>query len=134
MLSVEKALNYINGHKRVAIVGLSPKTDRPSHRVGTFLQQRGFDIVPVNPVYDEILGVKSVKNLSDLEQDRVDWVDLFVNPARLMDLVNDLISLKPGLVWCQIGVVNDEFNRKLTENGIDYIADVCPKIELEKST
>ena len=80
----------------------------------------------------EILDQICVKSLADLKPDSVDWVDLFVNPTRLTALIDDIIKLAPKLVWCQIGVVNDEFNKALDEANIPYITDVCPKIEWGK--
>ncbi len=132
MLSPKQALDFIRQHKTVAIVGLSPKTDRPSHRVGRFLLEKKYNIIPVAPRYDEILGKPCVKSLADLEPGSVDWVDLFVNPDRLLDFAEDIVKLSPNLVWCQIGVVNEEFNKLMEKANIPYIANVCPKIELEK--
>jgi len=129
MLSATDALDIIYNNKSVAIVGLSPKTDRPSYKVGSFLQEKGYTITPVNPGCAEVLGQSCAASLGDLQPGSVDWIDLFVNPVRLMPLVDDIIRLSPKLVWCQIGVVNDEFNQKLDEAGISYIADKCPKIE-----
>jgi uncharacterized protein len=129
MLTVEKALNLIKTNKKVAIVGLSPKEDRPSNRVAKFLLEQEFEITPVNPVHEQILERPVVKNLSALNPGDVDWIDLFVNPHRLADLTEDIIRLSPKLIWCQIGVVNDEFNQELEKAGIPYIANVCPKIE-----
>lgn len=128
-LTVDQALDIIRHHKRVAIVGLSPKPDRPSNRVGQFLLEKGFDIVPVNPVHKEILGQPGVAQLADLDSESIDWVDFFVGPARLPDFANDIIRLSPKLVWCQIGVVNEEFNQRLENAQIPFITDVCPKIE-----
>ncbi len=128
-LTVDQALEVIRCNKRVAIVGLSPKTDRPSNRVGQFLKEKGFDIIPVNPVHKEILGQPSVSSLEELDPDSIDWVDFFVGPQRLPDFANEIIRLSPKLVWCQIGVVNSDFNRRLDNAQIPYIVDVCPKIE-----
>lgn len=126
-VDVEDALAFIKDNKRVAVVGLSPKEDRPSNQVGSFLIDRGFNVVPVNPGPDEILGQKCKKSLADLSPDEVDWIDLFVNPTRLGDLLEDVVRLSPKLVWCQIGVVNEAFNQRLEKEKIPYIADVCPK-------
>lgn len=132
MLEPEQAFKFIKEHKKVAMVGLSPKEDRPSNRVARFLMEKGFDIVPVNPIHKEILGKPCVKNLSELSKDDVDWIDLFVNPQRLMEFSTDIVALEPKLVWCQIGVVNHEFNQLLEKENIPYVADVCPKIEWGK--
>ena len=131
-MQIDQALDYIKQNKKVAIVGLSPKEDRPSYRVAKFLIEKGCEIIPVNPVYEEILGKPCVKKLSDLKPGDVDWIDMFVNSQRLMNFVEDIINLKPGLVWCQIGVVNEDFNKLLENSNIQYIADVCPKMEWEK--
>jgi len=128
-LNVDEALEIIRHHKRVAMVGLSPNTDRPSHKVAVFLLEKGFEIIPVNPVQKEILGRKCIASLEELDPEVVDWIDLFVSPARLADLANDIIRLSPMLVWCQIGVVNEAFNRRMRNAQIPYIADVCPKME-----
>ncbi len=129
MLNIEQALEIIRENKKVAIVGLSPKEDRPSSRVARFLLEKDFEITPVHPFHDVILDKPVLKNLSFLNPGEVDWVDLFVNPQRLMDLAEEILRLSPKLVWCQIGVVNEEFNRVLKTAGIPFIADVCPKME-----
>lgn len=132
MWTVTQALQFIQQHKKVAIVGLSPKEDRPSFRVASFLLEKGFDITPINPGCKAVFGRPCLKQLSELTPGSVDWVDLFVNPQRLMDLLEEIIALSPKLVWCQIGVVNQQFNQALSEAGIPFIADVCPKLEWEK--
>ncbi len=133
MLDINDALDIIEDNKVVAVVGLSPKTDRPSYTVGNFLKERGYQLIPINPgPHEKILGETNKMSLSNLSPDEADWLDLFVNPARLTDLLPEIIRLNPKLVWCQIGVVNDTFNKKLDEAGIPYVADVCPKIELAK--
>lgn len=129
MLNAAEALDIIYNNKSVAIVGLSPKVDRPSYKVGKFLQEKGFAVTPVNPGHSEILGQSSIPSLSELKPGSIDWIDLFVNPTRLMPLLDEIIRIAPKLVWCQIGVVDDEFNQKLEDAGIRYIADKCPKIE-----
>ncbi len=132
MLTVDQALEIIKANKKVAIVGLSPKEDRPSFRVAKFLIDKGFEITPVTPVYDEILGIPCKKSLVDLSAIDIGWIDFFVNPSKLMDFNADIPRLSPKLIWCQIGVVNAQFNQELENANIPYIVDVCPKIELEK--
>lgn len=132
MLTATDALKIITRNKRVAIVGLSPKEDRPSFRVGSFLLSQGYEVVPVNPGHKEILGQACVKSLDELSPETVDWIDLFVNPSRLMEFAETIIRLSPKLVWCQLGVVNERFNEAMEKAGIPLIVDACPKIELEK--
>ena len=120
-ISGKEALALIKNNKKVAIVGLSPKEDRPSYHVGEFLIHHGFQVTPVNPGQSEILGQKAIASLAELEPGQVDWVDLFVNPTRLMDQLPEVLRLKPKLVWSQLGVVNDEFNQALEEAEITWI-------------
>ncbi|OGH04424.1 MAG: hypothetical protein A2600_03980 [Candidatus Lambdaproteobacteria bacterium RIFOXYD1_FULL_56_27] len=129
MLTPAQATALIKSHPKVAIVGLSPKDDRPSYHVGQFLARNGFQITPIHPAHDEILGFPAKKSLTELAPGEVDWVDLFLNPSRLMDLLPELKRLRPKLVWCQLGVVDEAFNAALDEAKIPYIADRCPKIE-----
>lgn len=132
-LDVDEALEIIRYNKRVAIVGLSPRPDRPSFQVAQFLLQKGFSIIPVNPGHKKILDRTGVPSLAELEPDDVDWVDFFVGPGRLPDFANDIIRLSPKLVWCQIGVVNPRFNQRLENARIPFIADVCPKMEWKEN-
>jgi len=130
MISVQEALDIITKHKKVGVIGLSPKADRPSHHVGHFLLEKGFEVVPVNPgPYAEILGQANVRQLSEIEAGSVDWLDLFIHPARLLDMAEEIVRIAPKLVWCQIGVVNEDFNQLIEAAGIPLIANVCPKIE-----
>ena len=133
MLSTNQAVDFVNQHKKVAIVGLSPNEERASYRVGNFLKERGFDIIPVNPgLHEEIIGLKNRRSLENIAEGEVEWIDVFLNPGRLMGIIDEVIRIKPKMVWCQIGVINEEFNKRLEAAGIDYITDVCPKIELVK--
>lgn len=132
-VSVDQALDIIRQNKRVAVVGLSPKPDRPSNLVSRFLLEKGFDIVPVNPAQKKILDRPCVASLADLDPDSIDWVDFFVGPVRLPDFANDIIRISPKLVWCQIGVVNEDFNLRLDNAQIPLIADVCPKMVWKES-
>ncbi len=127
MKSLPEALKFIKDNNKVAIVGLSPKPERPSNKVADFLMKKGFDVTPINPKGEEILGKRCKPGLSELVPGEVDWIDIFVNPKRLMGLVDEIIRLSPKLVWCQLGVVDEEFNRKMDEANIPYIADYCPK-------
>jgi predicted CoA-binding protein len=68
-----------------------------------------------------------------LDSGEVDWIDFFVNPGKLPEFIDEVIRLRPKLVWCQIGVVNADFNAAMEKAQIPFIVDLCPKIELERS-
>ena len=132
MISAQEAIEFIKSNKKVAIVGLSPKDDRPSHHVGRFLQDLGFEITPIHPAHAEIIGCAAKASLAELAPGEVDWIDLFVNPTRLADLLPEIKRLQPKLVWCQLGVISEAFNAEVEAMGIKLIVDHCPKIEWGK--
>lgn len=130
MLSVEAAMKIVKESSTMAMVGLSPKTDRPSHHVAVFLQQNSdIQIIPVNPTCDQVVGKKCVPSLAEIETGSVDWIDFFVNPKKLPEFIDEVVRIKPKMVWCQLQVVNQEFADAMDQAGIPYIMDKCPKIE-----
>ncbi len=110
--------------KRVAVVGLSPKEDRPSYRVAKYLIENGYEVIPVNPNYNEILGRRCYKGLKDIEG-KVDVVDIFRKPEEVPPVVDDAISIRAGVVWMQEGIVNEEAARKAKDAGLDVVMDRC---------
>jgi len=130
MLTVAEAMKIVKESNKVAMVGLSPKPDRPSHHVAAFLQENSsIQVTPINPTCKEVLGEACVSSLENIEAGSVDWIDFFVNPTRLPEFTAEVLRIQPRMVWCQIGVVNEEFGKALDAAGIPYIMDKCPKIE-----
>ncbi|MDH3633092.1 MAG: CoA-binding protein [Gammaproteobacteria bacterium] len=115
-------------NKRVAIVGLSDNWSRPSNFVGKYLLEHGFEVIPVNPKYDEILGQKCYADLKDIPTP-VDIVDLFQRSDRVMPFVEDAIKIGAKVVWMQLGIVNEEAAQKARDAGLEVIMDRCVKIE-----
>ena len=115
-------------NKRVAIVGLSADWSRPSNFVGKYLLEHGFEVIPVNPKYDEILGQKCYADLKDIPTP-VDMVDLFQRADRVMPFVEDAIKIGARVVWMQLGIVNKEAAQKARDAGLEVVMDRCVKIE-----
>ncbi len=119
--------------KSIAIVGASPKPARPAHQVQAFLQERGYEVFPVNPgqAGGEILGRPAYARLAELPRP-VDMIDVFRNPAQVPKLVEEILALpwKPKLIWMQLGVVNEEAAAMARNAGIAVVMNRCPKIEL----
>lgn len=124
----EEIVKLLKSSKVIAIVGLSPKEDRPSNIVARYLKEKGYKIVPVNPGHDEILGEKSYKSLSEIPFE-VDIVDVFRKPTEVVPIVQEAVKLKPKCIWLQLGIVNDEAKKIAEENNIFFIQDRCIKIE-----
>jgi len=115
-------------NKRVAIVGLSDDWSRPSNFVGKYLLEHGFEVIPVNPKYDEILGQKCYADLKDIPTP-VDMVDLFQRSERIPPFVDDAIKIGAKVVWMQLGIINEEAAQKARDAGLEVVMDRCVKIE-----
>lgn len=119
--------------RRIAVLGI--KTDaaaaQPAFYVPQYLQNAGFEIVPV-PVYypeaTEILGQRVYRKLVDVPGD-LDLVDVFRRPTNLAGHLDDLLAKKPKYVWLQLGIRNDEFAAALERAGIGVIQDRCIMVE-----
>ena len=113
---------------RIAIVGLSPKPHRDSHKVGQYLIDHGYDIVPVRPKADEVLGRKCYESVTDIGEN-VDVVDVFLNPESVGPVVDAAIAKGAKILWLQLGVVNQAEAEKARQAGLHVVMDRCIKIE-----
>ena len=114
--------------RRVAVVGLSPKWYRPSFFAAKYLIDHGYDVVPVNPGHDEVLGRRSYPGLHDIPGP-VDVVDIFRKPADVPPIVDDAIAIGARIVWMQIGVIHEAAAEKARAAGLEVVMDRCMKIE-----
>ena len=116
--------------RTVAVVGLSPKPERPSHGVASYLQRAGYRIVPVNPGHDEILGERSYRTLSDAARDHaIDIVDVFRRSELAGAVVDEAIAIRPKLVWLQLGVADEAARARAEGAGIPIVMDRCLAID-----
>ena len=115
-------------YRRVAMVGLSADWWRPSNFAGKYLLEHGFDLVPVNPKYDEILGQKCYPELASIPQP-VDIVDLFQKAERIPPFVDQAIEIEARVVWMQLGIVHEQAAQKARDAGLEVVQDRCMKIE-----
>jgi len=118
----------LHDYKRVAMVGLSADWYRPSNFAAKYLLDRDFDVVPVNPKYDEILGQRCYPDLVSIPGE-VDIVDLFQRPDRVPPFVDQAIEIGARVVWMQLGIINEEAAQKAREAGLEVVMDRCMKIE-----
>lgn len=121
--------------RTIAVVGASPKPERPSHYVMRYLLERGYDCVPVNPgqAGKSIAGRTVHARLSDIPEP-VDMVDVFRNSDAAARVVDEalLLAPKPKAIWMQLGIRNDAAARLAEAAGIEVIMDRCPKIEIPR--
>ncbi len=121
-------LRILKTYKRVAMVGLSSNEFRPSHFAAIYLIAEGYDVVPVNPREQEILGRKSYASLRDVPG-ALEVVDIFREPAAVPALVEDAILIGAKVVWMQLGVIHEAAAERARAAGLEVVMDRCMKIE-----
>ncbi|MCX5816486.1 MAG: CoA-binding protein [Proteobacteria bacterium] len=124
----EKKKAILEQSKTIAVAGLSPKEDRPSNMVAQYLIAAGYTVIPVNPQYNEILGRRCYKSLSDIPKP-VDIVDIFMKSEHALPIVEEAIKIKPKCIWLQLGIINEEAERLVVMHGIPFFMNVCIKQE-----
>lgn len=122
--------DLLRAARTVAVVGLSPKVDRPSHRVARYLQRVGYRVVPVNPHHHVVLGERCYPSLAAAARDhRIDVVDVFRRSAYAGTVVDEAIPLAPQLIWLQQGVVDEAAAARATAAGIPCVMDRCLAVD-----
>ncbi|MCL0039049.1 CoA-binding protein [Dehalococcoidia bacterium] len=114
----------LNSSKTIAVAGLSPRRERPSFTVASYLKEQGFSIIPVNPTVAEILGERSYPDLSSIPG-RVDVVDIFRRSEEVLPIVEEAIKIGAKSVWMQEGVINEDAASRAREAGLLVITDKC---------
>ncbi len=115
-------------YKKIAVVGVSDKPYRDSHRVARFMLAQGYQVFPVNPTLKEVLGLKCYPSVLDIPEE-IELVDIFRRPEFVGPIVDQAIEKGAKAVWMQLGVVNEEAARKALEAGLEVVMDHCWKIE-----
>lgn len=110
--------------KNIAVVGLSPKAERPSHGVAAWLQQNGFNVIPVHPGVREVLGQKAYARLSDVPG-AIDLVNVFRRAEFVGGVVDECLALGVKSLWIQEGIVNEPAAERARAAGIMVVMDRC---------
>jgi uncharacterized protein len=114
--------------KRIAVVGLSPNPLRTSFMVSEAMQKAGYEIIPVNPHADYVLGQKAVSSLKEIEG-HIDIVNVFRRSEHLYDLAKQFDGIGADVFWAQQGVEDEKAYTFLKEKGYTVIMDRCIKVE-----
>lgn len=110
--------------KTIAVVGLSPKSDRPSYGVSKAMQSFGYRIVPVRPAVDEVLGEKAYARLADIPFP-VDLVDVFRESTAIPGIVEECLAIGAPAIWIQEGIVHEAAAEKARAAGLTVVMDRC---------
>lgn len=117
--------------KVFAVVGGSPNAARPSYGVMQTLLRHGYDVIPVNPSAQEILGRRCFPDLSSVPRS-IDVVDIFRRPEAAGAHVDEAIAVGAKAVWMQLGVIDEDAAGRARAAGLDVVMDRCPAIELSR--
>jgi len=127
--NLEEMKNYFEDTKTIAVIGCSPNETKDSHRVAKYLLEAGYDMIPVYPKEDTILGQKVYRSLVDIDKP-VDMVVVFRKPAVVSAVADACIQRGDvKVLWTQIGIVNNEAAQKAKDAGINVVQNYCAMVE-----
>jgi predicted CoA-binding protein len=124
--SDDELRSILRAARAIAVVGLSSKPDRPSHEVASFLQERGYRIVPVNPNETEVLDERAYPSLLDVPAEiPIEIVDVFRRAEETPPVAEQAVRRGAKVLWLQQGIVNEDARRIAEEAGLTVIMGVC---------
>ncbi len=133
MLNDEEIKKMLSDTRTVAVVGISPKEDRPSYRVASYLKSKGYRILPIRPDGENILGEKVYRTLLEIPKEiNIDVVDIFRKSEEVPPIVEEAIQRGARVVWMQEGVIHLDAAAKAEKAGLRVVMDRCMKKEHER--
>jgi predicted CoA-binding protein len=123
-----QAIERMLGAGRIAIVGLSDDPSRPSYQIAAYLKGEGYEVVPVNPTHESVMGMTSYASLRDVPGE-IDVVNVFRRSEFCADVTREAIAVGAKGVWLQTGVRNEEARKLAQSAGIDFVQDRCIMVE-----
>jgi predicted CoA-binding protein len=121
----------LTNNRTIAVVGCSAKDYRDSHRIARLLLTRGHHVIPVNPNYEEVLGLQCYPDLGSISEP-VDMVDVFRRSEYVPDVADQAIAIGAKILWTQLGVYHEEAAQKALDAGLTVIMNRCPAIEYRR--
>jgi predicted CoA-binding protein len=114
--------------RTIALVGASPKPDRPSHGVMRYLLAQGYDVIPVRPAgCDEVLGVPCAASLAEIDRP-IDLVDVFRRADACAEVAREAVAAGARALWLQLGIRSVEARAIAEGAGLDYVEDACTAV------
>jgi predicted CoA-binding protein len=116
----------------IAVVGCSSTPGKAAHEIPAYMDRHGYEVIPVNPFADEILGREAYDSLSDVEE-RVDMVDVFRPSEEAPEIVEAAIDREDvDTIWLQLGIRHDEAGQHAEDAGKRFVQDKCLKVEHQR--
>lgn len=129
MITTDSALRaLLTTTRTIAVVGMSPKPERPSHYVAQYMREHGYTIVPVNPGHREIAGLACYPSLSEVPV-AIDMVNVFRRADDTPPIAHEAVAIGAKSLWLQLGIVSTESARIAAAGGLDMVMDLCVKVE-----
>ena len=126
-----KRMHKIFSYKTIAVVGMSPKKDRPSNKVGAYLHSKGYNVIAVNPPVENIGSIPSYASLKD-SPDKIDIVNVFRKKEFVKSITNDAIKIDAKVLWLQEGIVDNDAAVLASSHGMAVVMDLCMLKEHKK--
>jgi predicted CoA-binding protein len=121
-------LRILSEYRTIAMVGLSSNPFRPCHFAAIYMLAEGYNVIPVNPREQAVLGRRCYPSLRDIPEP-VEIVDIFREPSAVPPIVEEAIAIGAKVVWMQLGVIHEVAARRAREAGLEVVMDACVKIE-----
>lgn len=118
----------LKAYKTIAVVGISNKPDRPSHEVASYLIRSGYQIFPVNPRYQQVLGLNCFSSLASIPE-RIEIVNIFRKSEEILPIVGEAIQIGAKVLWIQLGIINYQAAEMALDSGLQVVMDRCIKVE-----
>ena len=129
--NTDKQIRDFLSMKKVAVIGMSKNSFKAAHYVPRYLSENGYDITPVNPTTDEILGKKCYHHVSEIEEE-IDIVDIFRPSDQVLSVIQEAIKKKPKVIWLQEGIHNFEAEELARKEGISIVFNRCMLAEHQR--
>tara|TARA_B110001454_G_scaffold106558_1_gene100339 strand:- start:396 stop:806 length:411 start_codon:yes stop_codon:yes gene_type:complete len=127
----DQEIHDILSLKKVAVIGMSKHSSKAAHYVPRYLSENGFEITPINPTTNKILGKKCYSSVLDVG-DSIDIVDIFRPSDEVLPFVKDAIKKKPKVIWLQEGIHNSEAEELARKEGIIVVFNRCMLAEHQR--
>ena len=127
----DEQIRQIYSLKNIAVVGMSKNPDKAAHYVPKYLDEKGYNIIPVNPTATEILGKKCYPSLLDIPV-KIDIIDVFRPSDQVQPVIDEAIKIKPKIIWLQEGIHNEKAEEVAKKAGIDVVFNRCMLAEHQR--
>ncbi len=127
----DEQIRDILSFKKVAVIGMSKHSSKAAHYVPKYLSDNGFDVTPVNPTADEILGKKCYDSISEINEE-IEIVDIFRPSDQVLLIIQEAIKKKPKVIWLQEGIHNSEAEELARKEGIKVVYNRCMLAEHQR--